>query len=419
MPGKPALFDIGEVVAGTYEIRGVLGEGGMGCVYGAHDTALNRRVAIKASWPSVDEDMLLKEAQAIASVRHPGMIDVFAFGHHRGIPFLVMEYLYGVDLASFLEKRFGDAPLSATETLDLLIPVADALAAVHRSGIVHRDVKPGNIMLTPNGRMVLMDFGLFQPESDDRTKLSGTPEYMAPESLLGEVQPRTAFLVDVYALGMTAYELLAGDAPFVHDTPGRTVRAQIYKDPPPLLEKRPDLPPRLAALVHEMVAKDLLERPPSMEAVAFRMRALREAGSVKPRETQRDQFAVLVVDDDAALAKLVGLYATRAVPDAHVLLAEDAEHALASIRERPPDVMLLDLHMPRMNGIELCMMLRGMHLADQCTIVAVSAGASPGDLDLLMQLGLTRFVPKGAELGALLAAELTEIYATWQRSRAK
>ncbi len=415
MSEDATLFEIGELVGGAYEIRSVLGEGGMGRVYGAHDIALNRRVAVKASWPSIEDTLLAKEAQAIASVRHPGMIDVYGAGTHRGIPFLVMEFLYGVNLETFLEKRRGDeSMLSVSEVLDLLIPVADALAAVHRSGITHRDVKPANIMLTPNGRIVLMDFGLFTPESDDAAVLCGTPEYMAPESLVGKMDPRNAFWVDIYALGTTAYELLTGDVPFPYETAQDVVRAQVREQPRDIREERPDLPPRVAELVHEMMAKDPLERPPSMEAVVYRLRAAREALNAPP--PVQEKFTALVVDDDAALGKLLGMYVTRAVPDTQVIVVDDAERALVALRERPPDVMLVDLHMPRMNGIELCMMLRGMHLADQCTIVAVSAGAREADIDLLRQLGITRFVPKGADLGALLGPQIKELHQAWQKT---
>jgi len=415
MSEDATLFEIGELVSGAYEIRSVLGEGGMGRVYGAHDVALNRRVALKASWPSIEDTLLAKEAQAIASVRHPGMIDIYGAGTHRGIPFLVMEFLYGVNLETFLEKRRGDASmLSVSEVLDLLIPVADALAAVHRSGITHRDVKPANIMLTPNGRIVLMDFGLFMPESDNSAVLSGTPEYMAPESLTGKVDPRNAFFVDIYALGMTMYELFTGDVAFPYETPQEVVRAQVREQPPNIREERPDLSARLAELLHEMLAKDPLERPPSMEAVVFRLRAARDAVNV-PVPVQ-EKFTALVVDDDAALGKLLGMYVTRAVPETQVIVVDDAERALVALRERPPDVMLVDLHMPRMNGIELCMMLRGMHLADQCTIVAVSAGARDADIDLLRQLGITRFVPKGAQLGALLGPQIKELHQAWQKT---
>ena len=413
MSGDETLFEIGEIVAGSYEIRSVLGEGGMGRVYGAHDLALNRRVAIKASWPTVDRALLHKEAQALASVRHPGMIDVYGAGTHRGIAFLVMELLYGVNLAAFLEKRHGDKPFDVREALDVLIAVADALAAVHRSGIAHRDVKPANIMLTPNGRIVVMDFGLFQPENESLAVPSGTPEYMAPESLTGTVDPRNAFYLDIYALGITAYELLSGELPFLGDSPAATLARHLEQPPPDLCAARPDLPPRLAALVREMLAKEPLDRPASMEAVAFRLRAVREAAS---QVTPQAKFTVLVVDDDAALGKLLGLYVLRAVPEAAIVTVEDAEQALTAVRERRPDVMLLDLHMPKMNGIELCMMLRGMHLADQCTIVAVSAGAREADIDLLRQLGITRFVPKGGELGARLTPQLRELYQAWRRA---
>jgi eukaryotic-like serine/threonine-protein kinase len=410
------LFEIGEIVAGSYEIRSVLGEGGMGRVYGAHDLSLSRRVAIKASWPLVEKSLLLKEAQAIASIRHPGMIDVYGTGTHRGISYLVMEFLYGVDLESFLAKRRSDtAPFDVREALDVIIPVADALAAVHRSGIAHRDVKPGNIMLTPNGRIVLMDFGLFRPENAGDAVISGTPEYMAPESTKKDVDPRNAFYLDTYALGITAYELLTGEVPFEGETPVETLMLHGRLPTPNLRDARPDVPRRLASLVSEMLAKDPLDRPPSMEAVVFRLRAVREALEAP---VAQQKFTVLVVDDDPALGKLLGMYAQRALPDASVAVVEDAERALLSVRERPPDAMLLDLHMPRMNGIELCMMMRGAHLADQCAIIAVSAGAREADIDLLRQLGITRFVPKGGELGARLTPQLRELFDAWQRARA-
>ncbi|HEY2509340.1 MAG TPA: protein kinase [Polyangiaceae bacterium] len=432
MSEDTTLFELGELVADTYEIRGVLGEGGMGRVYLAQDLLLNRRVALKASWPTIDPALLQKEAQAIASIRHPGMIEVYAAGTHRGIAFLVMEYLYGVNLASFLEKRQVDSkPLEVRETLDVLIPVADALAAVHRAGIVHRDVKPANIMLTPNGRIVLMDFGLFQPENLSRSAPSGTPEYMAPESLQGDVDPRNAFFIDVYALGITAYELLTGEVPFLGDSAMATISQHIDLEPTSLREVRPDVGQRLAALVHEMLAKDPLERPPSMEAVAFRLRAAKDnLGTSGPQRRPQPQasvavstpsvqptpkFGVLVVDDDQALAKLLSMYTLRAVPEALVTIVGDADAALSAVRDRAPDVMLVDLHMPRINGIELCMMLRGMRLADHCTIVAVSAGAREGDIELLRQLGITRFVPKGSELSSRLNAEMKELYHAWQR----
>jgi CheY-like chemotaxis protein len=418
MPDDTELFEIGEVVAGAYEIRSVLGEGGMGRVYGAHDLALSRRVALKASWPLVDKSLLLKEAQAIASIRHPGMIDVYSAGTHRGIAYLVMEFLYGVDLESFLVKRRSDtAPFDVREALEILIPVADALAAVHRSGIAHRDVKPGNIMLTPNGRIVLMDFGLFRPENTGEAVLSGTPEYMSPESLRADTDSRDAFYADIYALGITAYEILTGDVPFVGETPLDVLRQQVKLEPPRLRDVRPDVSPRFAALVHEMLAKDPLDRPSSMEAVLFRLRAAREALEVPAAApAAQAKFTILVVDDDAALGKLLGMYAQRAVPEASVVVVDAAERALVAVRERPPDAMLLDLHMPRMNGIELCMMLRGTHLADQCTIIAVSAGAREADIDLLRQLGITRFVPKGSELGARLTPALRELHEAWKKA---
>jgi serine/threonine-protein kinase len=417
MAEEEVLFELGELVAGTYEIRGVLGEGGMARVYAAQDVILNRKVALKASWAQFEKAILFKEAQALAAIRHPGTIDVYAAGTHRDIPFFVMEHLSGVNLATFLDKRRG-TPLAIAEALDILIPVADALAAVHRSGIVHRDVKPGNVMLTPSGRIVLMDFGLFQPESDSNPLQSGTPEYMAPELLLAQVDPRYAFLVDVYALGTTAFELLAGEVPFLGASPTQTVAMQLQSEPPSLRKARPDVPPRLSALIHEMLNKDPLERPPGMEAVLFRLRAARDAvvTQASPVVAVDTKFHVLIVSDDAKLARLLETHATKAVSDAAVRTVETNEKALAAARERAPHVMLVDYRSPHINAIELCTTLRGMHVAEDCAIIVVRDPKKETDLEALKQLGITRFVPTGLELGAQLFPEMRKLHKQWQAS---
>jgi DNA-binding response OmpR family regulator len=207
---------------------------------------------------------------------------------------------------------------------------------------------------------------------------------------------------------------LTGAVPFQGEDAVATLKLHKNLPAPNLRDVRADIPPRLSALVREMLAKEALERPPSMEAIVFRLRAVKEA--LETRAPQKT-FSVLVVDDDVALGKLMGMYAQRALPEAEVRVVEDAERALLAVRDRAPDAMLLDLHMPRMNGIELCMMLRGARLADQCTIIAVSAGAREADIDLLKQLGITRFVSKGAEIGARINPLLRELHEAWKRSR--
>ncbi len=404
------IFKIGEVVAETYEIRGVLGAGGMGQVFDALDLLLNRRVAIKAHWPTLRQFSLRKEAQALAQIRHPSMVGVYCIGKHSEVEFLVMEHVPGITLESHLaqRKKVGDS-LTPREALDILVAVADGLAAVHRAGIAHRDVKPANILLAPGDRVVLTDFGLVTPEFDTKQKLvAGTPAYMAPEAFSNEVAPGASNLLDVYAFGVLAFELFAGEQPFVGETTLQVMYKHVSAEVPDLTKKAP-VPKKLAELVVQLLTKDPAERPSSMEAVAGQLRAIRAA---LERPATDAQASVLIVDDTPDIAKLMGMYVKMASPNADVTLASGARQALDFMRKKAPDVLVLDLMMPEMNGVELFMYLRGARLCEDVTVVAVSAGASEADLQLLHELGVAYFVPKGPELRRRLVAILKGVLGT-------
>ncbi len=382
----------GTVLDGVYEVREKLGEGGMGQVYEAYDRSLGRRVAIKLCWPHVNPDSLRDEAQALAAFRHPSMITVHALGSVEGRPYVVMERVYGVDLWTFLDRRRRDRlPLSVAEVVDVSLALADALGELHRAGLAHRDLKPANVMLAPGGRVVLMDFGLSHSESRGvPASVAGTPEYIAPELMTAAVDPRELFRVDLYSLGILLYELLTFAPPFLGST-AEVLRKQVEDEVPRI--DRDDVPRALTALLRELLLKDPFERPSGMDAVAFRLRKLRNETS--PTRESTEPFRVLVVDDDPDIARLVRYCVLRAVPTAQVDVLHDAERALERLQVQVVDLLLLDLQMPRMNGIELCMYLRGTHHADRCTIVPISAGAQEHDRQLLRQLGINRFVGKG------------------------
>ena len=400
------IFPTGELLGGVYEIRGVLGSGNNGQVFEAHDRILNRRVAIKAAWPSDLRlaQLLRKEAQALAAIRHPTLVTVYAMSVHEGVDYFVMELVPGVTLEAHLERhRATGEPLSLDEALDVLISIAEGLAAVHRAGIAHRDVKPGNIMLAPGNRVVLTDFGLVVPEFAAGPEFMGTPMYMAPETILGEVRPGAAHLVDTYALGVLAFELATGAHPYDATDIAGMIRQHVEVEVPEL----PGVSPKLAAVIREMMAKDPDARPQQLEGVVWRLRALR----TQRTEASARPFGVVVVDDDKDIARLISMYVRAAAPKAEVTIATGAAAALELVRANPPTLMVIDLMMPEMNGVELYMYLRGERLAEQCTIVAVSAGARPGDVELLYELGVAHFVAKGPELRPRITEITRELYA--------
>jgi eukaryotic-like serine/threonine-protein kinase len=404
-PSDPGpVFHSGEVLGDGYEIRALLGTGGMGEVYEAHDRVLNRRVAIKIVRPGIASDYLLREGRALAAIHHPGVVGVHTMGLHKGIAFLVLERVQGLSLDRMLVDRRGRGErFGVGEALDLLVAVADTLSVVHRSGLAHRDVKPGNVMLAPGGRVVLMDFGLVLPQADraGHRSVAGSLQYMPPEALTGDTAEGAATLGDVYALGVLGFELLTGIDPFSGTEPLELYRAKIAPKQPRVSEHRTDVPPQLDVLVGQLMAPGPDDRPQGAEAAVWGLRALRgrlgNGGALRP-------LSVLIVDDDADMRDALSLYVRAAAPDAEVESTQGGRQALKSVRRRVPDLLLLDLDLPDINGIEVCMMLRGMQLGDSCMIVSVSGRATRADVELLQQLGV-----QSLEKGPALMTELVQL----------
>jgi serine/threonine-protein kinase len=396
--GPLAIFEAGEIVSDTYEVRKMLGTGGMGEVYEAHDRVLNRRVALKVVRPGIAGDYLLREGRALAAIHHPGIVAVHTMGMHRGVPFLVMERVHGLSLDRMLdERRSRGEHFGVAEALELTVAIADALNVVHQAGLAHRDVKPGNVMLAPGGRVVLMDFGLVLLDADraGHRSVAGSLHYMAPEALSGDVAEGAANLGDVYALGVLAYELLVGITPFEEGTEALEVyKAKIKLPLPRVRAARPDVPKALDDLIDKLMSPEPHDRPEGAEAALWQLRSMRDllrhGGEGRP-------FSVLVVDDDEDVREALTLYVRAAAPRAQIESTSDGRQAVQSVRKRVPDLLLLDLDLPDINGIEVCMLLRGMELGDSCNIVSVSGRATRADVELLQQLGVRSLV-KGPNL---------------------
>ena len=408
------IFATGELLDGVYEIVQLLGRGGMGQVFEAHDHLLSRRVAIKAAWPNPLCPPLRNEARALAAFQHPSLVAVHTLGEHRGIDYLVMERVYGVSLTQHASTRWSSGQVfSPAEVVQILLPAAEGLSVVHRAGLVHRDIKPDNIMLTPVHRVVLMDFGLVLPEFDvnGQQRVAGSPPYMAPEALLNTAETGSGHLVDIFGLGVLGYELLTGVRPYAGMTIREVIAAHERGQPAPLAEVRPDCPLALCEAVHEMLSPNPQLRVQSAEAAAWQMRSVNDE---RPRSdvgkpSQEKPLSVLVVDDDVDLAKILTFYVRQIVGRADIRVAHDGEEALRAVQEKEPDVMLLDLHMPRMNGVEVCMQLKGEGLAQSCSIISVSAGAQEHDVQLLHQLGIHHFLEKGSNLRERLRSVFGEV----------
>lgn len=267
-----------------YEVQAEIGRGGMGIVYRGLDTRLDRQVAIKVLPEafSTDDEIIARfarEARAMAALDHPNVVPVYDTGRQGHFHYFVMKYLPGRTVADRLDDvRAGKtSPYGIEEVRDIVMQVCEGLGHAHDRGMVHRDIKPGNIMVSPEGRATLMDFGIVKApvggEALTRTGIVfGTPEYMAPEQAQGETPPSPA--ADLYSLGAVAYEMLGGDPPFTGSTPFSLVIKHIKEPPPSLMTRREDLDGAFQDVIFTALAKEPGERYPSAEAMRQALEAL-------------------------------------------------------------------------------------------------------------------------------------------------
>ena len=271
-PGRPD--SLGRL--GDYEVLEVVGRGGMGVVFRAFDESLRRMVAIKALAPSLSgrtaRERFLRESRAAAAVQHDGVVSIYAVDDQGPVPFLVMPFIDGPTLQQRVDS---EGPLPPDEVIRIGLEAAEGLAAAHERGLVHRDVKPANILLErPAGRVKITDFGLAR-SVDDATLtqsglLAGTPSYMSPEQAEGQRVDRRS---DLFSLGSVLYFACTGAAPFGSGSTPSILRRVCDQRPAPVRELNPSVPAWLASLIEQLHEKDPALRPQSTSEVAELLRA--------------------------------------------------------------------------------------------------------------------------------------------------
>jgi hypothetical protein len=244
---------------GRYEIIELVGRGGMGVLYRARDAVLERNVAVKMmlldfTTDQTARDRFQREARAVARLQHRNVVTIHELGEVEGTPYIVMEFLTGKDLDAMLK---GDVPMSLAQKLDVVIQLCDGLGYAHEQGIVHRDVKPGNVRVLEDGTVKILDFGIAKFAQSSVTQsgmIMGTPSYMAPEQIMGKPVDGRA---DLFSVGVLMYELLSGQKPFTGESPTTVVYQIIHVEPAPMHTSVPDLPESL----HEIVSRALQKNP--------------------------------------------------------------------------------------------------------------------------------------------------------------
>jgi beta-lactam-binding protein with PASTA domain len=308
----PDKADGEQTYGGRYEMHRRIARGGMADVYLARDSLLDRPVALKVLFPEFATDPTFverfrREAQSAANLSHPNIVSVFDWGAVNNTYYIVMEYVEGRSLAQILKD---EGPLHPDRAADIAIDVASALGFAHRNGVVHRDVKPGNVLVSPQGQVKVADFGIARAvtteENLTRTgTVMGTATYFSPEQAKGEgVDPRS----DVYSLGVVLFELLVGKPPFQSDNPVAVAYKHVQETPPRPSRLNPEIPAPLEAITLKALAKNPANRYASADELTADLRRFR-AGQPVLAES-------LLPEDDAtrAVAAVPPPDATRAIP---------------------------------------------------------------------------------------------------------
>lgn len=419
------------ILENKYRLLNEIGRGAMGTVFLAEDMSLRRRVAIKFLLPELDASAdcairFKQEAVGMASVRHNNVAQIYSYAEHGGNLYFVMEYLDGETIENLVDahnRRGFFIPLS--DAMDMLVQAAQGLSAVHRAGVVHRDIKPANIMLTDDGRRtVIMDFGLVRNVEIEREmrSLVGTPAYMAPEIAEGRPGSDRSPLVDIYSFGVSAFEMLTGSLPFNGRTWVEIVRKHITEMPPFPSERRPGLPEKLDEFIFRTMSKDPNERYRScnemLEELYFaaqlsvpddsggqgqittRKRRINSRfpsappGMVRSTPSASSRGKLLVVDSDTGFRSQVHEVAKATVPGCRVYSATDGAMALKMFDEIQPNVVVLDLSLPEINGLEVAATIRGDHVNDTVAIIVVSQTGGKRELEILHRLKINRYLTK-------------------------
>ena len=279
---SPRLFD------GRYQLQGRLGAGGMATVYLAEDTSLHRKVAIKVLAERYAEDeqfveRFRREAQSAAGLNHPNIVAIYDRGVAEGTYYIAMEYLDGPTLKDVIDERGG---LEPNRAIGFATQILAALRFAHNHGVVHRDIKPHNVVVSPDGRLKVTDFGIARAGASQMTEVGsivGTAQYLSPEQARGEVVGPPS---DLYSVGIVLYEMLTGRVPFEGDSAVAIAMKHLSEEPVPPSVYAPGTPPALEQVVLRALAKDAGDRYQTAEEMAADLDRARRGVALSPRTEQ-------------------------------------------------------------------------------------------------------------------------------------
>lgn len=415
---------IGTKLNNRYEVRSHLGDGSTATVYKAFDSMLGRDVALKVLLPHVREttaQRFFQEAKAAAHLNHPNIMSIFDIGEDNGRHFLVVEYVEGDALSHYI-------PSSPEVVVELGTQIALALDYAHNNDIIHRDIKPANIKVTPEGQVKIMDLGLARPRAGKRVTapgmVIGTPAYISPEQAQGHnLDSRT----DIYSLGIVLYEMITGELPFNADDITALLLQHVQQPPEPPSKVIPNLPRALETVILKVLEKNPNRRFQSMETFAKALRASlpttaelgangdsSDGAGLKPdwaKTVQTDKLRdpssrsrgnvlrILLADDHTILRKtLASFIETR---DEYIIIGEasDGNEALKSTLELHPDLLILDLNMPKKSGLEILPQVKVK--APEVKVLVLTGRDDDAYIVRALRAGANGYILKSADEGEL------------------
>jgi len=322
------------VFSNRYELTHLIARGGMAQVYRARDRLLDRPVAIKVLFPELSVDRAFverfrREAQAAANLSHPNIVPVFDWGEDGGTYFIVMEFIDGEPLSAVLR---ASGPLPPPRVVDIGVHVAAALAYAHRHGVIHRDVKPGNVLITSDGQVKVTDFGIARAVNTEESltqtgAVMGTATYFSPEQAEGiGVDSRS----DIYSLGVVLYEMVAGRPPFLGDTPVAVASKHVRDQPPLLRDLAPSVPPALEAVIMKAMAKSPDQRYSTADELRADLERFAERRPVVAGDPEATQLQQTV--DTTGVIGAIGR--TQAVPPVDLYLGGEVPQSEDEIRRK-------------------------------------------------------------------------------------
>jgi len=399
-PGPDEPHDLpqpGDIVGGTYQVVSEIGRGSMGVVLSAFDQKLERPVAIKLIRAELLDSgfrqRFLDEARVMAQINHPNVVCIHALGEHGAMPYFVMELVEGTNLEQWLRR--STAPIDIVKGLDILNDVCLGVSAIHEAGAVHRDLKPSNILLDPQMRSRVADFGVSTlTEGNERSGAVGTPGYMAPEVVLAPAPGEHAAPLpqsDVYSLACIAYELLTDVHPFRRR--GEPLSTLV---PPPTesvavpSSVRPELSPAFDRVILQALAWDVTQRTRTVEAFRKGLADAHRSGANPER--------IVVAEDDRDFRDLIELRLRQEFPGAEIECVSDGVAALQALERKPASVALIDLQMPAMDGVDLTARLRDREDCASMPIIVLSGSGGAREWQRLSTMGADRFLVKPIQL---------------------